>query len=59
MEWMKIYRGIVFVCLVFVFLLHVCIHGCPFFFLSDAVNLFLQKLFLVVPEDNPDEVEWE
>ncbi|XP_076467741.1 large neutral amino acids transporter small subunit 1-like [Babylonia areolata] len=25
----------------------------------DAVNLFLQKLFLVVPQDNADELDWE
>ena len=26
---------------------------------ADAVNRFLQKVFLVVPQDNPDELDWD
>ena len=37
----------------------VCLFHSVFPLFADAVNVFLQKLFLVVPQDNPDELDWD
>ena len=50
--------------LLLIYLFPLCVHlhviMCMFHCLfADAINLFLQKLFLVVPQDNPDELDWD
>ena len=50
--------------LLLIYLFPLCVHlhviMCTFHCLfADAINLFLQKLFLVVPQDNPDELDWD